>query len=813
MKHRKGTGYLFAAFLAGIVLYGISRYNYLIFHSLIELFSIIIAFSIFVIAWNTRIVAPNNYVLFLGISFFYVASIDLVHALAYKGVGVFGMTGSNLATQLWIAGRYLQSISLLAAPLFIGRKLRIVPVFALFTVCSIILLSSLYYGWFPDAFIEGSGLTPFKVASEYIISFLLALAIIALRKKREYFDRTVLNTLSWSIAATIASEMAFTLYTDVYGFFNALGHFFKIVSFYLFYVALVRTNLTRPYETMATEIEERKAAETALKERQEFITRLLDASPVAMIVSSGADERVILANRKFTELFGYTIEDMPDVAHWWPLAYPDPAVREKARAQWARSVEKAIRNRGEIEPIEAAVRCKDGSRRYIEFRFSSIGEWHLVTFTDLTERKQAEERERQLQRYLQMQIDRMPIGMIVWDKDFRVTQWNPAATKIFGFTEEEAMGKHPYDFIVPKEAQPAVDQIWARLLKGDRTAYSINENTTKDGQTIVCDWTNTPMEGAHGVTTSVLSMVQDITARKKAEDELRALNENLEERVNERTVDLHRKGDELLDSQRALVNIVEDLNLKTAELEQANSKLKELDRLKSMFIASMSHELRTPLNSIIGFSSILFDEWLGPLTTEQKENLAVIRRSGKHLLSLINDVIDVSKVEAGIIESHAEDFDLFDVITEAVTTFSQDVKEKGLELRVEAVHGQMHTDRRRLLQCVLNLISNAVKFTEKGEVTVQAGIRAREDGPGKDCAWAEVSVADTGIGIKEESMPKLCHAFVRIESPLKAKVPGTGLGLYLTKRLLAEVLKGEIICISRYEEGSRFTIKVPVKIE
>jgi PAS domain S-box-containing protein len=136
------------------------------------------------------------------------------------------------------------------------------------------------------------------------------------------------------------------------------------------------------------------------------------------------------------------------------------------------------------------------------------------------ERKRAEEQTRQLEEYLQLQVDRMPIGLIVWDTDFCAKSWNPAAEKIFGFTAEEAQGKHPYDLIVPKEAQSHVDNIWRRLLEGDTTAHSINENTTKDGRTIICRWSNTPLKEANGTVVGVLSMVEDITGRKKAEEEV-----------------------------------------------------------------------------------------------------------------------------------------------------------------------------------------------------------------------------------------------------------------------------------------------------
>jgi len=138
-------------------------------------------------------------------------------------------------------------------------------------------------------------------------------------------------------------------------------------------------------------------------------------------------------------------------------------------------------------------------------------------------RKRVEEQAKQLKEYLELQIDRMPIGLVVWDTEFRAQSWNPAAEKIFGFTMEEALGKHPYDLIVPKEAQPHVDNIWHRLLEGDTAAHSINENMTKDGRTIICEWTNTPLKKADGTVVGVLSMVQDITERKRAEE---ALEEN-----------------------------------------------------------------------------------------------------------------------------------------------------------------------------------------------------------------------------------------------------------------------------------------------
>jgi len=161
------------------------------------------------------------------------------------------------------------------------------------------------------------------------------------------------------------------------------------------------------------------------------------------------------------------------------------------------------------------------------------------------ERELAQEQRRRTQEYLELIIDRMPIGLIVWDKDFRVRTWNAAATKILGFSREEALGKHPYKFMVPREVQPQTDEIWRRLLQGDQTAHSVNENLTKDGRTIVCEWTNTPLREADGTVVGVLSMFQDITERKRAEETLRESEERfrmLVETMNEGLSVLDEKG-------------------------------------------------------------------------------------------------------------------------------------------------------------------------------------------------------------------------------------------------------------------------------
>ncbi|SLM28183.1 putative Histidine kinase [Desulfamplus magnetovallimortis] len=240
------------------------------------------------------------------------------------------------------------------------------------------------------------------------------------------------------------------------------------------------------------------------------------------------------------------------------------------------------------------------------------------------------------------------------------------------------------------------------------------------------------------------------------------------------------------------------------KLNEANKELKKLDQLKSMFIASMSHELRTPLNSIIGFTGVIVQGMTGPLNDKQKDHLTRVYNSAKHLLSLITDVIDISKIEAGRIDIYPEDIILSEIVDEAVINIEPQLKAKKLELVLSVPEElKLHTDRKRLLQCIINYMSNAVKFTEAGRITLTSRMCGQN---------VEILVSDTGIGISKENQPKLFEAFERLDSRLKIKAGGTGLGLYLTKKLATEILGGEIIFRSEEGRGSTFGLLIPSKL-
>ena len=262
------------ASLAG--LYYLSVLNYLLFHVFAEIFGIVTAIAIFAIVWSTRRLVDNSYFKMIGVALLFVAILALLHTLAYKGMGVFPTSGSNLATQLWIATRYLLSFSFLLPLLLIHRKVKSSVLFAGYSIVTALILFSIYFGLFPQAYNDiTETLTPFKVASEFAISAIILLSIVILNKKRREFSEPIFKMLLIAMALAIASEMAFTLYTDVHGIANVAGHLLSIVSFYFIYAALVETSLTKPFDLLFRNQKQlQEKLEEKAKEVEEYASQM-----------------------------------------------------------------------------------------------------------------------------------------------------------------------------------------------------------------------------------------------------------------------------------------------------------------------------------------------------------------------------------------------------------------------------------------------------------------------------------------------------------------------------------------------------------
>jgi PAS domain S-box-containing protein len=250
-------------------------------------------------------------------------------------------------------------------------------------------------------------------------------------------------------------------------------------------------------------------------------------------------------------------------------------------------------------------------------------------------------------------------------------------------------------------------------------------------------------------------------------------------------------------------NLEIELRRTVEELRQAKERAEAADRIKSAFLATMSHELRTPLNSIIGFTGVLLQELSGPINAEQTKQLSMVKNSANHLLSLISDVLDISKIEAGQLKVAAEPFDMAASVKKVVQSVRPLAEKQGLELTADIAGdvGVMVSDVRRVEQVLLNLLSNAIKFTEKGAIHVSCSV---------DNGKCMICVSDTGIGIKPEDRERLFRPFSQIDTGMTRKYEGTGLGLSICKRLV-ELMGGNIWAESGPDPGSLFCFSLPLR--
>ena len=356
-----------------------AHHNYLLFHSTVELFSIFVAFGIFVIAWNSHKLIDNNYILILGIAYLFIGILDLLHTFSYKGLGIFPSYGANLPTQLWIASRYIESVTLFIAPFFIGRSLRIPLLYCVYGSVTFVFIGTIFvWDIFPACYIDGFGLTPFKRYSEYLISIFLVAAIISLLKKKEAFEPYIVKLIIASLVFSIISELAFTFYISVYGFSNLIGHLFKLLSVYFIYLALIKTGLQKPYNLLYIN----------LKHSERRFRLLAETSPIGICLSD-EDQNCQYVNNTWIKMTGIKVGE----AIGMPCeqgVHPDD--REHLLASFQN-----ISTTDAKKSIEYRFLTPDGQITWVYGFMAAMknetGEilGYMRTVTDITDRKRAEE--------------------------------------------------------------------------------------------------------------------------------------------------------------------------------------------------------------------------------------------------------------------------------------------------------------------------------------------------------------------------------------------------------------------------------------
>ena len=500
----------------------------------------------------------------------------------------------------------------------------------------------------------------------------------------------------------------------------------------------------RKYREHLEELVEERTAE--LSESEERYRTLFNGVPVGLYRSTPAGQ-FLDVNQAFVQMEGY-----PD---WETMLkintskfYVDPDEQVRWRALMERE--------GIVRDFEVQHRRYDGTVRWVSEAARAVKDeqgkvlYYEGSIEDITERKRFEEEIRRQKEYFEALFVNIPVAALTADNDARIVSWNPMAERLFGYTQNEAISQHVDDLVatdsrVWEEAQGYTKQVLAQ-----EPVIAVTKRTRKDGSFVDVEVRGLPVIVA-GEFGGYIAIYHDIS-----------------------------------------------------ELQQARRTAESANQAKSAFLANMSHELRTPLNAILGFTQLM--EGDSNLTAEQQVNLGIINRSGEHLLALINDVLEMSKIEAGRVTLQENDFDLYGLLDILEEMFRLRAEERGLALsfkRTEDVPQYVRTDEGKLRQVLMNLLGNAVKFTEEGGVALQIECTIEEE-------HLIFEVEDTGSGIAMEELETVFEPFVQTANVERA-LEGTGLGLSISRQF-ACLMGGDISVRSELGQGSVFRFEVPIGV-
>ncbi|MFW6237489.1 MAG: MASE3 domain-containing protein, partial [Desulfosudaceae bacterium] len=696
---------LFAVILA--VVTTTSLYSYLLFHVFCELFSIIVAGAIFVIAWNGRHMITNTYLLIVGISFFFVGLLDLLHTLSYPGMDIFPEHSGNLSIQLWLAARYLQSLTFLGAAFFFHKEVPPLRVVILYTVVTAAVLGAVFQGdFFPVSFGPGAGLTPFKIVSEYLIALILLVALGQIIRYRRLFDDGVAGLLMGAVGLTIASELTFTFYVDVYGVINLIGHLLKLTAFYLLYKAIVETAFLRPYSLLFNEIRQR---EQELQESRDLLqkshgyleeqayqqaielaqaTAELQTTRIEKEQIRGLYQRVgdlipfgtwiCDVQGKFVYLSQSLLDILEESGRELKfedlLDRLDPGIVAAVRRDWEESLAT-----GAVWDRKLRLQDRTGAIYTILSRgLPFYNEAGVVQFwgginLDISERERLREALEKERRRFYFILEKMPAFVVLVREDAAIPYANQYFKKQFG----DPAGEKCYHLLAGRN-NPCED---CRVFP-----------VLESGQPLEWDWLDAPDNRIYHVysypftdideTPLVLVVGMNITDRVEAENHV---------------------------------------NHYLQELETKNQELQD-------FAYVASHDLQEPLRKIITFGNMLRTRYGSSLDEKAGDYLLRMENAARRMRSLVAALLEYSRVTTK--ESLMASVNLNQVIAKVMEDLEEPIKRSGARIEVAPLE-IVTADPHQMRQLFQNLISNAVKFTAAAEplVSINGRIVNHHKGP------------------------------------------------------------------------------------
>lgn len=742
----------------------ISRVNYLLFHTLVEIFSILVAGGIFAFTWNTRKISYNTCLIFLGIAYLGVAALDLFHFLTFPGIFIIKTASTNTSAQLWVSARFLEALSLFLAPFFLTRSLDArLAIGLVLGFAALVLSTVLIWPVFPRCYLPGQGLTFFKIGMEWAICGLLFIALIYFFLRRKLLDRQVFLLLISSIGITVLSEIFFTLYILPTGIPNLLGHLFKVLSFYLIYQAIIVTGVIRPYTYLNMAINEKEQALVLSEERY----RRIIEDQKEIICRFNKNGQLTFTNHPFCQFFGQNPSDLTNYSFKSLLS---PEVQSNFN-----SILKKINADEPVQEYTHPILSHKGQQAWLHWTIQGIVndqakiiEYQAVA-RDVTELQSTLSELNYLKEYYRILTEEAPVSIMSFDKSGRITFVNKWHIKVFAnnqMDESFFLGRHLTE--LPGIVAAGIGQQLASLLQG------------------------------HSLSLDKIYFPEVFGGGSRY--------------VNIRGVPLFIQGEFI--GGILLREDITDQQTMVSELQKARQKAERANRTKDIFLANMSHEIRTPLNAILGLSSLCLDQGL---SEKQKKRIEYIRTSAESLLGIIEDLLDLSKIEVGELRIQNNPFNLTEFADSIIGEMSLSAQEKGLGLELiqdpklpEFVVG----DALRLRQILRNLIVNALKFTEQGKVQLKLSLdspKPSDQSSLNDLVKVIFQVIDTGPGIPKKEQDKIFEPFSYSENPDPTTYRSSGLGLTICKRLVKH-LGGKIWLQSEPGQGSAFSVSLPFQV-
>ncbi|HSQ28591.1 MAG TPA: ATP-binding protein [Gemmatimonadaceae bacterium] len=534
-----------------------------------------------------------------------------------------------------------------------------------------------------------------------------------------------------------------------------------------------------------------------LAQRRDRLTLMVDSLPDPVVITSAAND-IIAQNQRAERLLHVRDDDSPgrrraiELNNLLFTSFLSKAAMAGLQQSGARELNLVDPDEGNDLLFEVLAHPL-GERVGPEDAVLSV----LRDVTDL--RRAANELERQVQRVRQAEIgvrgerDRLNLVLenvadpiLVTDERSNIILMNDQAEQLFQMTEMEARTRRELTAVRGNDTKFTSFISEFALLDDDSRRERMTLVYPRTGMELPVEVVSGKVKNQRGEPIAIVSVLHDLTKQVENErlyEALKRLNSELENRIKEATADLAEQN---------------------ARLQWQSQEVERANKLKSEFLASMSHELRTPINALIGYSSLLLEGVLGDVNPKQRDALARGRAAAEHLLALINDILDLAKIEAGKMPLRLDEVSLCDVMLEVTQQIEPMVRKKQLEFEIDVDPDcpAIYTDRTKIKQVLLNLLSNAVKFTTKGHVSVET--RCAPDG-------VRIDVVDTGIGIRQSDLEAIWEDFRQVDQSRTREFGGTGLGLSITRKLL-ERLGGKVIVRSTYGEGSTFSVFLPLRV-